>query len=138
MITKDSVANVQRRTMQRQSATAGLNDTMLALADPTRRRIVERLSSGQARVTEIAEAFPISLNSVSKHIRMLERAGLVERRVVGREHWIQFRAEPLDAAREWITRQRDFWAQRLQAIDDLLAAKSAAPAARTTKKEKQK
>ena len=62
-----------------------LDDTLIALADDTRRRILRRLASGEARVTEVAEPFDISLNSVSKHIRLLERAGLVRRRVSGRE-----------------------------------------------------
>lgn len=79
---------------KQQVASSNLNNTLLALADPIRRKILERLSTGEARVTDIASAFPISLNSVSKHIRMLERARLVERRVIGREHMIRLRFEP--------------------------------------------
>ena len=125
--------------MNRQITTSNLDATLLALSDPIRRKILERLSAGEARVTDIASAFPISLNSVSKHIRMLERAQLVERRVIGREHVMRLCVEPLDAAQAWIAQQRNFWAQQLQAIDKLLAAEdAAAPSTTTTKKEKKK
>jgi DNA-binding transcriptional ArsR family regulator len=101
-------------------STAGLDDILIALADPTRRAILERLSRGDARVTDVAEPFPISLNSVSKHIRLLERAGLVRRRVRGREHLLSFNARPLDSAAEWIESHRALWIGRLQALDALL------------------
>ncbi|WP_454788155.1 ArsR/SmtB family transcription factor [Mycolicibacterium lutetiense] len=103
-----------------------LDRTMIALADPVRREIIVRLTRGPARVTDIAAAFPISLNSVSKHVRMLERAGLIDRAVLGREHILTFRPEPLGSAQKWISTQQHFWASRLQAIDDLLSAQDAA------------
>ena len=65
-----------------------LDRTLAALADPTRRAIVARLTAGDARVTEVAEPFEISLNAVSKHLKVLEGAGLVRREVRGREHWL--------------------------------------------------
>jgi DNA-binding transcriptional ArsR family regulator len=99
---------------------AALDDTLRGLADPTRRAILERLSRGDARVTEVAASFPISLNSVSKHIRVLERAGLVQREVRGREHVLSFHAQPLDDAMVWMERQRAQWTARLQALDALL------------------
>lgn len=99
-----------------------LDDTLLALADPTRRAILTRLARGEARVTELAAPFPISLNAVSKHIRLLERAGLVRRRREGREHVLAFDPAPLDEAQAWLVDQRATWAARLQAIDELLAA----------------
>jgi DNA-binding transcriptional ArsR family regulator len=99
-----------------------LDATLAALADPTRRRILERLSHGDARVTEVAEPFQISLNSVSKHIRVLERAGLVRRRIVGREHILSFRPAQLDSATEWIESRRALWKRRLAALDQLLKA----------------
>ena len=122
----------------RQHSSSDLNNTLLALADPVRRKILERLLTGDARVTDIASEFPISLNSVSKHIRTLERANLVERRVVGREHVMHFRVEPLDAAQHWIAQQQTFWAQQLQAIDNLLAAEDAAGVGTAKKKGKKK
>jgi DNA-binding transcriptional ArsR family regulator len=99
---------------------ANLDRTMAALADPTRRAILQRLSQGEARVTELARPFAISLNSVSKHIRMLERARLVCRRRAGREHLLTFNPEPLDEAAGWIEAQRLFWTTRLDALEQAL------------------
>jgi DNA-binding transcriptional ArsR family regulator len=97
-----------------------LDRTLMALADPTRRAILQRLSRGEARVTELARPFPISLNSVSKHIRVLERARLVRRRRAGREHLLSFDPQPLDAAAAWIEAQRAFWSERLDALERAL------------------
>ena len=102
------------------SSTPTLDDTLIALADPTRRAILEQLSRGESRVTDLARPFSISLNSVSKHIRLLERAGLVRREVRGREHVLAFNAQPLDVAAEWIERHRAQWIGRLRALDALL------------------
>jgi len=103
-----------------------LDRTLVALADPTRRAILERLSRGEARVTDLAQPFSISLNSVSKHIRMLERAELVRRRKAGKEHLLSFNRGPMDAAAAWIERHRELWTLRLQALDDLLRAEDCA------------
>jgi DNA-binding transcriptional ArsR family regulator len=97
-----------------------LDNTLMALADPTRREILARLASGEARVTDIAAPFPISLNSVSKHIRILERAELVRRRKQGREHVLALNPEPLDAAAKWIEEQRALWGWRLAELDRIL------------------
>ena len=94
---------------------------MLALADPTRRAILERLSAGAARVTDLAAPFAISLNAVSKHIRILERAALVRRERQGREHLLSLNPAPLDEASAWIERQRAFWTTRLDALEQALA-----------------
>ena len=99
-----------------------LDSTMLALAAPTRRAILQRLSHGEARVTDIARPFPMSLNGVSKHIRVLERAGLVHRRRAGKEHLLSLDARPLDDAAEWIESHRA-WTSRLDALDQLLQQK---------------
>jgi len=113
-----------------------LDDTLIALADPTRRGILEQLSRGEARVTDLAEPYSISLNSVSKHIRLLERAGLVRRRVRGREHILSFNAQPLDEAAAWIETQRALWLGRLRALDELLQEEDREQRAR--KKQKQR
>jgi len=97
-----------------------LDETLSALADPTRRAILSRLAAGEARVTDVARPFPISLNSVSKHIRMLERAQLVRRRVDGREHFLTLTPEPLDEAAAWIAEQRKLWAWRLGELDKVI------------------
>jgi DNA-binding transcriptional ArsR family regulator len=113
--------------MRYQGTTAGLDRTLVAIADPVRRQILERLGDGEARVTEIARAFPISLNAVSKHLKLLERASLVDRRVAGREHFIRVRPEPLAAAQTWITTQQAFWRSRLEGIDALLTSQDQPP-----------
>ena len=96
---------------------SNLDQTLMALADPTRRAILQRLSKGEARVTDLARPFAISLNSVSKHIRMLERADLVRRRRAGREHLLSFNPQSLDEAAAWIETQRAFWTARLDALE---------------------
>lgn len=101
-----------------------LDDTLTALADPTRRAILRRLAQGEARVTELAAPFAISLNSVSKHIKLLERARLVERKRMGREHLLQFRPESLRKVQEWISQQETFWRAGLEAIDQMLTDES--------------
>src|SRR3954468_22136024 len=97
--------------------TPDLDQTLMALADPTRRAILDRLSEGEARVTELARPFAMSLNAVSKHIRVLERARLVRRRGAGRDHSLWVRGEPLDEAAVWIGAQRAAWNARLDALD---------------------
>jgi DNA-binding transcriptional ArsR family regulator len=97
-----------------------LDDTLTALADPTRRAILARLAQGEARVTDLARPFPISLNSVSKHIRMLERAKLVRRRIEGREHVLTLDPAPLDEAADWIAEQKTLWAWRLGELERAL------------------
>src|SRR5262245_18621696 len=79
-----------------------LDPTLIALADPTRRAILRRLASGEARITDLAAPFDMSLNAVSKHVKLLERAGLVRREVIGREHRVALDPSPLDAVEAWI------------------------------------
>jgi DNA-binding transcriptional ArsR family regulator len=104
----------------------GLDGVFNALCDPTRRAILARLTDADARVTEIAAGFPISLNSISKHIRMLERAGLVKRAIVGRDHVLTLNAGPLADAQAWIEKYRRFWEGRLAALDAFVTRKNAA------------
>jgi DNA-binding transcriptional ArsR family regulator len=101
-------------------STATLDRTMMALADPTRRAILQRLSRGEARVTEIARPFDMSLNAVSKHILILERAHLVRRRRQGREHYLSASTDPLAEAAEWIEHYRRTWEERFDRLDDYL------------------
>lgn len=108
---------------------SALDHTLTALADPTRRAILQRLSSGEARVTDLAQPFAMSLNAVSKHIRMLERARLVQRRRMGREHFLSFNPKPLDEAAAWIETQRALWTARLDTLEALLQAEDRAAAA---------
>jgi DNA-binding transcriptional ArsR family regulator len=94
-----------------------LNLTLAALADPTRRALLQRLSKGEARVTDLAQPFAMSLNAISKHIRTLERANLVHRRRAGREHLLSFNRAPLDEVEIWLATQRAFWAERLDMLE---------------------
>ena len=102
------------------SRTARLDAVFAALADPTRRAIIERLSRGEARVTEVAEPFPMSLNAVSKHIRVLEASGVVERHRKGRDHILSVNPRSLDEVDSWIERMRCYWEERLDAMERLL------------------
>jgi len=99
-----------------------LDDTLIALADDTRRAILKRLAAGEARVTEVAAPFEISLNSVSKHIRILERAGLVRRRVAGRDHFLALEPKPFDELTQWMQDTREFWSSRLDRLEAALRA----------------
>jgi DNA-binding transcriptional ArsR family regulator len=103
-----------------------LDHTLIALADPTRRALLQHLSRGPARVTELAEPFSISLNSVSKHIRLLERADLVRREKSGRDHWLTLNPEPVDEVLQWMNEQRAAWTRRLDALEALLMAEDKA------------
>lgn len=93
-----------------------------ALADPTRRRIIARLARGRTRVTDIALPFDMSLNAVSKHLKVLERSGLVKRERLGREHWLHLRAAPLREVVRWTNQYERFWNQRLDALGEFLQA----------------
>ncbi len=97
-----------------------LNRVYAAIADPTRRAILGVLAGGQRNVGSVARRFPISFNAVSKHLKVLERAGLVRRRVRGREHWLRLRPEPLRQATRWLEHYREFWEARLDALEALL------------------
>jgi len=94
-----------------------------AIADPTRRAILGILAEGETNVGSLAERFPISLNGVSKHVKVLERAGLVERTVQGREHRLRLNAEPLREASMWLAHYRTFWDSRLEALEAYLLEK---------------
>jgi DNA-binding transcriptional ArsR family regulator len=120
------------------AAQTGLDHTLTALADPTRRAILGRLAEGEARVTELADPFAMSLNGVSKHIRVLERAQLVQRRRAGREHFLSLNAGPLDEVAAWLAEQRSLWTARLDALAEILRAEDAAAAAKTRKRPRRR
>lgn len=95
-----------------------------AIADPTRRAILGVLAAeGEVNVGTLADRFPITLNGVSKHVKVLERAGLVERSVQGREHRLRLNAEPLREAAMWLEHYRTFWDNRLAALEAYLLKK---------------
>jgi DNA-binding transcriptional ArsR family regulator len=97
-----------------------LDATFAALADPTRRAILARLATGDATVTELAVPFAMSQPAVSKHLRVLERAGLVKRGRDAQRRPCHLVAEPLKTATAWLAGYRDFWEASYQQLDDLL------------------
>jgi DNA-binding transcriptional ArsR family regulator len=94
-----------------------------AIADPTRRAILDQLARGPARVTDVAEPFAMSLNAVSKHIKVLERAGLVRRTRRGREHTLELEPSPLREVARWTSRYEQFWTERLDRVEAFFADK---------------
>jgi DNA-binding transcriptional ArsR family regulator len=102
------------------STTDTLDRTFAALADPTRRAILARLASGQSSVTELAAPFAMSLPAVSKHLKVLERAGLVARGRRAQWRPARLQAEPLHEVADWLADYRRFWEERLDRFDEYL------------------
>jgi DNA-binding transcriptional ArsR family regulator len=101
---------------------ATLDHVFAAMADPTRRGILATLSRRPATIGELARPLPMSLNAVSKHIKILERAGLIRRQVVGRKHYCRLEARPLRRASAWLEHHRAFWEARLDALERHIGA----------------
>lgn len=101
----------------------GLDRVFSALADPTRRAILQALTQSPSTITEIAKPFPVSFNAISKHVMVLERAGLVHREIKGREHYCWIDPDPLAEANRWLEHYRRFWEQRLDALQVYVARK---------------
>jgi DNA-binding transcriptional ArsR family regulator len=93
-----------------------------AISDPTRRAIMARLARGPARISDVARPFPISLTGFCKHVRVLERAGLVRRTREGRENTLALSAEPLRHVARWILDYEQFWTARLDRLEAFFAA----------------
>jgi DNA-binding transcriptional ArsR family regulator len=97
-----------------------LTDTFAALADPTRRAILARLTRGEATVNELAEPFPISVQAVSKHLKVLERAGLITRGRAAQLRPSRLHGQPLQEAAEWLEKYRPFWEGSFDRLDERL------------------
>ncbi len=97
-----------------------LNATFAALADPTRRAILARLASGEANVTELAKPFDMSQPAISKHLKVLERAGLVTRGREAQARPVRLEAAPLAQAVKWLERYKRFWSESFDRLDDVL------------------
>jgi len=97
-----------------------LDATFAALADPTRRAILARLAAGDASVTELARPFPVSQPAISKHLRVLERAGLISRGRDAQRRPRRIEAKPLADASQWLDKYREFWEASFQRLDSLL------------------
>lgn len=104
-------------------STGSLDQTYAAIADPSRRAILKALMDRPLRVTEVAKPFDLSLNAVSKHIRLLERAGLVRREIRGRDHWLSFNVRPLREASDWIENARSFWLKSMDGLESYISKK---------------
>ena len=103
------------------------NDAFRAVAHPIRRGIVERLAQGSATVGVATRGFGVSKPTISKHLKVLERAGVVVRRVEGRTHQLELNIAPLNEAAEWFERQRVVWTRMFDAVDDLLNSRKEQP-----------
>src|SRR6476646_10775541 len=95
-----------------------LSSTLFALADPTRRAMLDRLANGEATVNELAEPFSISLQAVSKHLKVLERAGLITRGRAAQQRPARLRGRPLGEADAWLEHYRAFWSTRFDRLAD--------------------
>ncbi|MET9018378.1 metalloregulator ArsR/SmtB family transcription factor [Actinopolymorpha sp. NPDC004070] len=104
------------------TATDDLTATFAALADPTRRAILSRLADGEATVNQLAEPITLTQQAVSKHLRVLEQAGLVSRTRVGQSRPCRLERDRFDAAADWIDRHRRMWRDRYDRLDEHLAA----------------
>ena len=102
------------------TAAANLDATFSALADPTRRAILARLASGEASVNELAEPFAMSQPAISKHLKVLERAGLISRGRDAQRRPCKLQAQPLAEANAWLESYRRYWEQSFAQLDDLL------------------
>ncbi|MEE9453946.1 MAG: metalloregulator ArsR/SmtB family transcription factor [Paracoccaceae bacterium] len=103
---------------------SALSETLKAVGDPTRRAILTALAQeGPTRVTELAARYEMSLNSVSKHIKILEKASLVTRKTIGRVHLIEANLAPVDAVEDWFTQLRSIWDIRLNALENMFTEK---------------
>jgi DNA-binding transcriptional ArsR family regulator len=98
-----------------------IDGVLHALADPTRRKVVERLSSGPATTSELARPFDMALPSFTEHLGVLQRSGLVSSRKTGRVRTYRLQPAPLDDLGAWIAGQRDLWTTRLDQLDSLLS-----------------
>ena len=108
-------------------ATSRLDATFAALADPTRRAILARLASGEASVTELAEPFAMTQPAISKHLKVLERAGLISRDRDAQRRPSRLEAQPLEEASRWLETYRRFWGTSFSRLDGLLAELQSAP-----------
>lgn len=101
-------------------STTDLDRVFHALADPTRRAMLQTLTDGEHNIRSLAEPFSMSFAAASKHVKVLEGAGLIRRRVAGRSHFCRLRPEALASAQAWLKHYERFWTQRLDALETLL------------------
>lgn len=117
-----------------------LDETFFALSDPTRREILSRMAGGEMTVAELADPFEMSAPAISKHLRVLEKAGLLEQHKDGRIRRCRLVAAPLKNAAQWVEQYRQFWEDRLDSLDQYLAEiqSTEKPSKKTTTKKPKK
>ncbi len=115
-----------------------LDGVFHALADPTRRAMLRHLTTGERNIGQLAAPFKMSFAAASKHVRVLEGAGLVRRRVAGRTHYCELKPGPLARASDWIRHYEQFWTTRLQTLDELLETEAATATNRSRKQGSRK
>jgi len=103
-----------------QQASSNLDNVFFALSDGTRRAILSHLTEGSTTIGELARPFEMSSPAIPRHMKILEKAGLIERRISGRQHHCTLATGALKTAEDWINFHREFWERRLNALDDLL------------------
>lgn len=120
----DPPVNIHNHVVMQETNHAAQSDSLdavfAALADPTRRAILTRLAKGEASVNELAEPFQMSQPAVSKHLKVLERAGLVERNIDKQRRPARLKAEPMQAAVQWLEEFSKFWSSSFDQLDELL------------------
>ena len=121
---------------QAQVAATRLDATFSALADPTRRAILARLASGEASVLKLAEPFDMSQPAISKHLKVLERAGLISRGRDAQRRPCRLEAQPLAEANEWLEKYREYWERSFERLDGLLEGMKALQKLSKTQKRK--
>ena len=119
-LTANSFRVIVNRVVQYNSS---VDTVAAAIADPTRRAIIDRLTRGPARISDLAEPFPMSLTGFCKHVKVLERAGLVKRTRQGRENTLEFQALPLREVSDWVMKYEPFWNKRLDRLEHFFKAK---------------
>jgi DNA-binding transcriptional ArsR family regulator len=107
--------------MVQHRAASNIDRVTAAISDPTRRAILERLSRGSARISDVAEPFSMTLTGFCKHVRVLERAGLIRRTRHGRDNTLELRPQPLRDVARWILKYEQFWNARLDRLEEYFA-----------------
>jgi len=123
LTTPDSVSIVNHMVQHRTS----INRVASAISDPTRRAILDRLARGPARISDAAAPFPMTLTGFCKHVRVLERAGLVRRTRRGRDNTLELSPEPLREVARWVLNYEQFWKERLDRLHDFFANEKEKP-----------
>lgn len=119
-MTRNAARTIVNHVVQYSTA-ARIDSVAAAISDPTRRAIIERLIHGPARISDVAEPFPMTLTGFCKHVRVLERAGLVRRTRQGRENTLELSAEPLREVARWVLKYEQFWNSRLDRLERFFA-----------------